>query len=140
MTLGDALLTEMKIKMSLDYKILLDLQMKSYQTGHPDYYKYKNYRNVIERSYPAFRYIEETYQRCGSVCEDSKPSNVGNHQYHPGSTLHKRMVLRGLYPMSDDKISMHYAASNITITKPHIDIILPDLPLADYAGEQFDNL
>jgi hypothetical protein len=125
--------------MSLDYKILLDLEVKSRQTGHRDYYKYKKYRGIIERSYPAFRYIEETYQRCGSACKDSEPTNTGDHRYHPGSNLHKRMILRGLYPMSDDKISMHYAVTNTTLTKPHIDIVLRDISLVDYAGDEFDN-
>ena len=141
MTLGDALLTELKIKNSLKYKILLDLEVKSRRTGHPDYYEYKKYRGIIERSYPAFRYIEEVYQRCGSVCKDSEPTNTGDsHRYHPGSRLHKRMIMKGLYPMSDAKISIHYAITNKTITKPHIDIVLPDLSLADYADDQFDNL
>lgn len=139
MTLGDALLTELKIKNSLDYKILLELQVQVYRTRYDDPKKYKKYHNIIERSYPAFKYIEEVYQRCGSVCKDSEPTNTGDHKYHPGSKLHNRMVLRGLYPMSDAEISMHHAVANIIITKPHVDIVLSDLPLADYAGNQFDN-
>ena len=138
MTLGDALITELKIKMSLNYKILLDLEVKSRQRGHPDYYKYKKYRGIIERSYPAFRYIEETYQRCGSVCVNSKPTSF-EYGYKPSPRLHRIMVYRGLYPMSQNSLDMHRASTNTIITKPHEDIVLPDLPLADYAGEHFDN-